>query len=366
MKPHPAIVPLAALLLLGACHRAQEEEAAGPTAEVVTVAAAARPVEQVVAGYGQVEFAPARAASLVVEVESQVTAVLTTPGARVRRGEGLLRLRPSAVTRLEVDRAAREATLAAGEARRLARLREEGLATDAEAQAAKAAAETAERLRDSLAERSGGGHEYLLAAPRDGIVDALAAQPGDLLAAGSTVARIGDPQGLQARIGLESADAARVVAGAAARVTVLGSGAEPVTGRVAAVEARLDKDSRLAAALVALPPAAGLMPGVPVAGRIVVAVRAEAVAVPHGALVHDGNDTIVYVVAGGKAQRRVVQAGLDDGEFVEIQSGLKAGEAVATTGSHELKDGMGVRAPRTEAQKAAAASVKPAAEQDAK
>ena len=343
MKSIHAIGLLFASVALAGCNGAKDEETPAPTATVATFVSALRPLEETVTGYGQVEFAPTHALTLVVQVESQVVAVLVAAGAAVHAGDGLLRLRPSAQSRLDVDRAAREAGLAANESRRLLRLRDEGLATDAEAAAAKSQAETLARLRDSLAARTGGGGEYLLRAPRDGVVDALALQPGDLLANGATVTRRGDPGWLQARIGLEAADAGRVATGAAARVELLGGGGTPVAGHVSSVERRLDRDAHLAAALVALPASDLAMAGVPVKGRITVATR-TAVAVPHEALVHNGDQTAVYVAADGKAHWRAVETGIDDGDFVEIRSGLKSGEAVVTTGNRELTDGIAVKA----------------------
>jgi membrane fusion protein (multidrug efflux system) len=354
MKTLTVIAALGAVsTLVAGCGSGKESEPPPPTAAVSTVTATLRDLHATVLGFGAVEFAPARAESLVVQVESQVAAVLVAAGSRVRQGDTLLRLRPSALTHLEVEKAGRDATLAAREARRLARLRDEGLATDAEA----AAAHTALALRDSLVARTGAGEQLVLRAPRDGIVDVLTAQPGELLAAGTVVARIGDPAGLQARIGLESADARRVALGAAASVSALDGGAAVVTARVGAVEGRVDKDSRLAAALVPLPAAAALMPGVPVRGRIVVASHAHAVAVPRTAVLYDGEEATVFVVVAGKAQRRVVHAGIIDEEFTEITDGIKAGESVVTTGNHELEDGMAVRS-----SEAPAAAPPPAAE----
>ena len=351
MKSNHAVGLLLAAVTLAGCKGAREEVAA-PTAEVVTVAAAMRPLEETVAGYGQVEFAPPHALTLVVEVESQVVAVLAAAGARVRAGDGLLRLRPSAQTRLDLERSAREAAQAGHEAERMKRLSDEGLATNSEAAASRSQADTVASLRDSLRNRTGGGGEYLLRAPRDGIVDALTAQPGDLLAAGATVARIGDPAWLQARIGLEAADAGRVATGAAARVEALGGAPVPMDGRVTSVERRLDKDAHLAAALVALPAATGVLAGVPVRARITVTTR-TAVAVPREALVRDADQTAVYVAADGHARRRVVEAGIEDGGFVEVRTGLKSGETVVTTGNHELTDGMAVRVAAPPAAKGA-------------
>ena len=316
-----------------------------------------REIRGTVKGFGSVEFEPARAEALVVQVESQVAAVLVATGTAVRRGDALMRLRPSAASRLEVDRAASEATVATAEEARQARLRDAGLATDSEAATAAAAAGTARRLRDSLVARTGGNRELVMTAPRDGVVDELVGRPGELLAAGSTVARIGDGRSLQARIGLEPADIRRLKVGAAATVSALDQGAKSVEGRITAIERRIDKDSGLAAALVSLPPTPELVPGMPVSGRIVASVRPGATVTPRAALLYERGETSVFVVAAGHAHRRAVHTGVDDEDGVEVLDGLKAGEEVATTGNHELEDGMGVRPPPLAASSAARASV---------
>jgi RND family efflux transporter MFP subunit len=335
----------AVLATLFGCGSGKEAEPPPPSAEVTTVAADVREIRGTVAGYGSVEFDPARAEALVVQVESQVVEVLVAAGAAVRRGDGLVRLRASAATQLEVDKAVREASAAAVEQAREARLRDAGLATESEAAAAASAAGTANQLRDSLMARTGGGREYVLKTPRDGVVDTLTAQPGDVIATGAIVTRIGDARALQARIGLEPNDASRVRAGAIASVGLLGGSGHRIEGKVVAVQRRIDKDTGLAAALVSLPEGGDLIPGVPVGGKIVVSTRPAAIVVPRAALIYDGPDAAVFVVEASHARRRVVHVGVVDDEGVEILDGLKQGEHVVTVGNHELEDGMAVRAP---------------------
>jgi len=97
-------------------------------------------------------------------------------------------------------------------------------------------------------------------APRDGIVDAMTAQPGDFAGGRATAARIGDPGGLQARIGLSERCNPRA-AGRAGDRDAAGSRNAQRRRPGSAIEERVDKDSRLAAALVAVPGGKGLMPG---------------------------------------------------------------------------------------------------------
>jgi len=52
----------------------------------------------------------------------------------------------------------------------------------------------------------------------------------------------------------------------------------------------------------------------------------------------------VFVVAGGRAEERLVTVGQPLRDLVEITSGLKAGEEVATTNLNQLVDGVAVSA----------------------
>ena len=59
---------------------------------------------------------------------------------------------------------------------------------------------------------------------------------------------------------------------------------------------------------------------------------------------YQGGKAYVFVVQSGKAVRQWVDAGEDDGERVEIRSGLAANESVVVLGNYELQDGMAVKA----------------------
>ena len=64
-----------------------------------------------------------------------------------------------------------------------------------------------------------------------------------------------------------------------------------------------------------------------------------AVLVPADAILKSGNETVVLVAAGNRAERRVVTTGLPDADSVEIVSGVEAGELVITRGQSGLADG---------------------------
>jgi membrane fusion protein (multidrug efflux system) len=69
---------------------------------------------------------------------------------------------------------------------------------------------------------------------------------------------------------------------------------------------------------------------------------ASGLSVPKTAVVQQGGDSVAFVVADGRAQRRVVTLGAGDGERLRIVEGLKAGEQVAISGVADLRDGANV------------------------
>ena len=152
----PVILVSAASLLCG-CKGAADEAEPTPTATVDVQPAAQHPIEEALIAYGTVEFVPAHTRSLSVQVESQVAERFVLPGTAVKQGQPLMRLIPSATSRLDVDKAARDASVAAADAQRVERLHAQGLATDSDLRTAKAAEQTALQLRDSLIARIGTG-----------------------------------------------------------------------------------------------------------------------------------------------------------------------------------------------------------------
>ena len=65
--------------------------------------------------------------------------------------------------------------------------------------------------------------------------------------------------------------------------------------------------------------------------------------VPKGAVRTVGGTAIVFVVKGERAERRAVKTGANDGDLVEVVSGLTAGDRVVTEGAATLADGARVK-----------------------
>lgn len=74
--------------------------------------------------------------------------------------------------------------------------------------------------------------------------------------------------------------------------------------------------------------------------EIITARHDNVLRIPADALLEDGS---VYVVSGGKAEKRPIKTGLSNWDFVEIRHGLTAGERIVTSLDREgLRDGVAV------------------------
>jgi membrane fusion protein (multidrug efflux system) len=103
-------------------------------------------------------------------------------------------------------------------------------------------------------------------------------------------------------------------------------------GRTILVKAQVPNPQRL------------LQPGMFIEARLVTAVRAKAVVVPEDAVVPVQGATFVWVVQEGKAAQRQVGIGVRTPGYVEITSGIDAGDQVVVGGLDVLFPGAPVMA----------------------
>jgi RND family efflux transporter MFP subunit len=306
---------------------------------LVTLANAGRgSIEQTLSVYGEVDRGVGQRV-LAAPIEATVARIEAPAGSTVAAGQVIARLRPSPSSQAQLQTAATDATAADDGLARAQRLRADGLASDAEVETARArnAAASAQ-----LAALRAGNAQLLMRAPVAGYVESIAVsigdqvQPGTVIAtlsrAGATIARFGiDPALLR---GLSASAPVELVPGdGAAAFRVPASGLSPV----------VDAGTRLATLLVAVPADKHLAAGTPLSARIVVRTSADAVTVPHAALLDDGGQAYVFVVSAEIAHRHDVQIGARDARSVAILAGVKPGDQVVTAGGTALEDGMQVR-----------------------
>lgn len=178
-----------------------------------------------------------------------------------------------------------------------------------------------------------------ITAPMNGIVTARLADPGSMATPGVPLLVIADDSEyrLEASVPERLANALHVGMSALvrldslqaqwpARVVQMIPAADPASHTIQ-VKARLPRDQRLHSGLF---------------GRLIFATgQRQAITVPATAIWREGSLTGVFVIEDSRAKLRMVQVGAAVEGAVEINSGLEAGEIVATTAAG-LTDGVAV------------------------
>ena len=270
--------------------------------------------------------------------------------------------------RVNVDATAivRQARATLEEARaneaRLVKLTEEGLAPQADLDAARAsllrAEASVETAREEVRLREAQGRQReseleiarqrledtAIRSPLDGFVQARRASKGEYLAAGAPVAEVVRIDPLRLRLAVPEREAVNLKAGQEVRVRVSGQsksdGPDEHIGVVARLAPSLDAQSRSLLIEADIRNPGTLRPGNFVQARIIVGQR-NVPTVPENAVVTFAGLQKVILVDGGKAVERPVTTGDVRGGRVEILRGLEEGEAVvAEPGS--LQQGQAV------------------------
>lgn len=309
-------------------------------------------------------IAAGQQADLAFQVPGKVAAKLVDAGESVRAGQVILRLDPddlalsaeSAAGRqraaeAQVAAARAEARRAAADERRLNGLVEAGAISAQNYDQARAARESAEAaLRAAEAEaaaaRSGAGvarnqSAYAtLSAGEDGVVTEVLVEPGQVIAAGTVVARLARAGPRDAVVAVPEtlvADLPRT-----ATATIFGNGERRYPATLSEVAGAADPATRTFRARYRLQGADRARVGSTV--TVTLGNGPPQIAVPLAALHDPGSGAGVWVINRDLtvAFRKVVIGGYGD-ETALIATGLRPGERVVTLGAHLLKPGQKVR-----------------------
>jgi RND family efflux transporter MFP subunit len=289
-----------------------------------------RPVVEEVVGTVQ----PKLQAVIEAKVSGRITRLPVTLGQSVKAGEVLVELASQEV-QARLDQASAAFRQAELDFNRLSNLRRQAAATQAEldtAQTRFAAAKAAVAEAEALSSYT------KIVAPFDGVVARKLADEGDLAMPGKPLLELEGRAGLRLVADVPSLLASHVQPDGklAVRVDAL---AEPITGTVAEISPAADPATRTVRVKVDLPETAELRAGQ--FGRLAVSVgEAAFLFVPPPALVRRGQLEILFVVADGKAQMRLVRAGKETPQGIEILAGLAPGETVVIEGAANLRDGQ--------------------------
>lgn len=170
---------------------------------------------------------------------------------------------------------------------------------------------------------------FAVVAPRSGVVVAKQAFDGLFIDPSLELYTITDLSSVWVSADVYEADVADVRIGTEAKLTVEGI-AEPISAKVAFLAPTIDERTRTRKARFELKnPDAALMPGAFVTVEMEIGLG-RGIAVPESAVIRTGARSIVFVLHGLHAQPKEVKLGARVGEYYRVQSGLVAGDHVAT------------------------------------
>ncbi len=354
MRSTTLLLPLLAVLALGACHKPEPAKPAdGPQARSVRVVRVEpRAITGALSASG--DLVPREEAAVAAEVTGfRVLRVAADVGDYVRAGQTLVQLDP-ALLQAQLAQAEAQAAQAEDQARRVQGLDGQGvLAQEQIAQRRFQAQVARANLRD-LQTRM---RKMSVTAPVSGLVLERTVRPGDLSAGGAQpwfrLARDGQIE-LSADVSENSL--VRIRPGQGATVTL--PGGEAVQGRVRFVSPQIDPQTKLGEVRITLPVRSDIRAG-GFAQAVFDDVSSSILALPESAIRYDANGASVMVVGADNRVRRVaVQTGQRGSGLVQIVRGPPAGARVVQNAASFLLDGDLVRPVEGGA---ATAPVRPAA-----
>ena len=199
----------------------------------------------------------------------------------------------------------------------------------------------AARARVALAQKSLA--DTTVRAPFTGLVAERLVSVGDYVTKGMKVAVVVRVNPLRVQLTVPEQFVSAVKAGAPVTFQVDAFPGREFTGTVRYVSPALEANRRALTVEAVVPNQAGdLKPGLFATARIEQPNKSEAVMVPADALQITAGTSRVYVVNGDKVEERIVTTGQQVGTLIEVASGLKAGEKVATKNVPQLFDGARV------------------------
>ena len=342
-----------------ACSRA--ESAVGPKTRPPPLVVASRvdvrdvPVEV----HAPVDLRPLAQADVGSKILGYVDAVLVDRGDFVKKGQLVALVRPSdlpdQLTAARAGYAQTEASLGLARANvdRAQKLAPGGVVSQQELQqltSALASAEATEAAAQAqisvLATRLG---ETRITSPIDGVVSQRRLDPGALVGppGGGAIVTVLRIDRLRVFITANEYEAKGVVVGKDAHVELDALPGRTYEGKVVRVSPSFDPVTRTIDAEVHLDnPLGELHPGMYGRGSITLDVHPGAAVVPAAAVQISSAQKYVFVLKNDKVARQGVTTGVDGGDWLEVLSGLRAGDEVVTAGADGLSDGSVVRVAR--------------------
>ncbi len=353
MRPAPLLLIAAAASLLCGCH----SDAPKPYEEV-------RPVWAMVAGrtpgsVGAVYSGEVRAryeSRLGFRTGGKIVTRLVEVGSHVRRGQPLMTLDPEqetlqvVATSADVDAANSRLAQARIDLKRAEQLLARQFASQAEVDQLRLAVEQAEaQVRSASAQRALSANQRsftTLTADRDGVVTAISAEAGQVVAAGQAVATVAGDGEREVAVSIPESRVDELRTAGTLQVTLWSEPGKSWTGRLRELAPDTDSVTRTYAARITIVDGdqADLRMGMTASVHVANVAGGSAIRLPLTAVVDKGGERDLWVVDPRSSQvaLRPVTIGDAQNDNVIVLAGLQGGEQVVTAGVHMLQPGQRV------------------------
>ena len=284
-----------------------------------------------------------RSVNITSSTTELITGVLFTDGQRVSAGTPLVELQAR-----EEDAGIIEARAQVAQAQRqfdrYKSLADRGIAPRVTAEDAETALATAQASLTAAQARRG---DRLIRAPFAGVLGLSSVTAGTLVNPGGIITTLDDIDVVRVDFPVPERYLGVLRAGTPIRATIDAYGDEVFGGRIALIDTRINEQTRAVTVRAEIPnPGARIRPGMAVQVAIQQGQR-TAPAAPEAAVQYEGEGAFVYRIArgdrGSTAQRVEVATGSVEGGFVEIVSGLNAGDSIVGSGLNRIQPGAPVR-----------------------
>ncbi|MDP9176412.1 MAG: efflux RND transporter periplasmic adaptor subunit [Gemmatimonadota bacterium] len=354
-----AVLPVLALLSLGACKKTSEADAADARNAAMTIG-----TENIaIVTLGDVTSGPTLSGSLLPEREASVRAqvggsVLQTyaeQGQRVRAGQLLAQIDAAGLqdtflsARAAVTSARSSADIAARELARGEKLLAAGAIAERDIEQSRRASIAANAgLADARARLANAQKQLSntrITAPISGVVSDRQVSAGDVVQPGGATFTVVDPSSmrLEASIPAEQLDQVRI--GVPVSFTVNGYPGRTLIGRVTRINPTADLATRQVRIIASIPNTSGaLVGGLFATGRLASESRSGLIA-PVAAIDQRSSVPQVMRIKQGKVERVPVQLGLRDegAERIQLTAGVQAGDTLLLGAAQGISSGTVIK-----------------------
>jgi membrane fusion protein, heavy metal efflux system len=266
-------------------------------------------------------------------------------GAAVRQGQTIFTITGGEIPFENVEAAKQSAraelTTAQAEYNRASELIKDKLITQGEFQAARLRLQNAQIALNNLNKNySAGGRS--LAAPINGFIKNIMVSEGDFVSAGQPLATITKNQRLLLRADVSLKDADRISSIQEANFTIIQNkltyNTSNLNGRLLTIAKSTGNNTPFLPVHFQIDSRPGMIPGSFAEVYLKTVPIYNALVIPASALVEEQGIYYVYVQTGGESfEKREIKLGANDGEKVQVISGLAEGERIVTKGAYQIK-----------------------------